>query len=172
MPPRAERLPVLHHGHATGGLLVEKLPDHVLGGGTAQHRHLRVLPHHVGDLCGVIRLHVVHHQIVGGFPLQRVRHVLPERAPHSVVHRVEQHRFLVLQHIAVVAHAVRHAEHTFKQGETAAVRAHPRIIIIDLSRAIHNFIILSTDFAVEFVHFHPHYSKAHRIFPLFLALCA
>ena len=90
-------------------------------------------------------------------PRQRVGQVLPERAAHRAVRRVEQHRFLVRQQIAVEADAVRYAEHALKQRQAPAVGAHPCIIIIDFSRAIHTFIILSTAYAGEFISYYTFY---------------
>ena len=137
MAAGAEGVTLLHHGDAAGQLRVEELGDHVLGGGTAQDAHVRVLAGQVGHLGGVVRLHVVDHQIVRGFAVQDVGHIFTEGGTHGAVHRVEQDSLVVHQEIAVEADAVGHAEHALEQGQTAAIRAHPGVVVVDFSDAIH-----------------------------------
>ena len=147
VPPGAQRLPLPDDSDAPRQLLSEKLPHHGFRHGAAQDLRLRIVPGQLGQLRRMIRLHVVYHDIVQLPSRQRVDQVLPERAAHRAVRRVEQHRFLVRQQIAVEADAVRYAEHALKQCQPPAVGAHPCIIVVDLSRAVHR-IILSAAHAV------------------------
>lgn len=149
--------PLLDDGDAPRHLRAEELPHHGLGHGAAHELRLGIVLGKIRQLRCVIRLHVVYHDVVQLPPRQRMGQILPERAAHHAVHAVEQHGLLVRQQVAVEADAVRHAEHTLKQRQTPAVGADPCIIIIDFSRTIHIFIILSTAYAGEFVSYDTQY---------------
>ena len=157
MPAGAEGIPLLDDGDAPRHLRAEELPHHGLGHGAAHELRLGIVLGQIRQLRRVIRLHVVYHDVVQLPSCQRVGQILPERAAHHAVHAVEQHGLLVRQQVAVEADTVRHAEHTFKQRQTPAVGADPCIIIIDFSRTIHIFIILSTAYAGEFVSYDTQY---------------
>ena len=160
VPSGGQRLPLLDNGDAPRQLRPEELADHGLGHGAAQHLRLGIVPQQVSQLRCVVRLHVVHHHVVQLPSRQGVGQVLPKRMAHRAVHRVEQHGLFVCQQIAVEADALRHIVHALKHRQTPAVGAHPCIIVVDLSRAVHR-IILSAACAGMISNFGAPYRRAH-----------
>ena len=118
-------------GHHVGGLLVAHHPDtgiaanHLLNGG------------------GVVRLHMLHHQVVQLPTGKHMLHILKKHLIHAVIHRIKQHGLVVQQQIGVVGHAMRHVVHALKYGQTAVVAAHPGQIIGHFSYAVHGRSLLS-----------------------------
>ena len=117
--------------------MAEKLADHGLGHGGAKDLHMGEAQHQILQLGGVVRLHVVHHDVVQGAAIQGVVQIFPELADHLGVHRVKQDGLFVQKQVAVVRHAVWHAEDSLKHGQTPAVGADPCVILVDFSDAVH-----------------------------------
>ena len=67
---------------------------------------LRVFFQEQQNVCGVIRLHVLHHQIIRLTPLKHPVHICHPLLPESLIHRIH-HRYLLVQyHIGIVCHPV------------------------------------------------------------------
>ena len=117
--------------------VAEELADHGLGHGGAEDLHMGEAQHQILQLGGVVRLHVVHHNVVQRPAVQRVQQILTKLADHLGVHRVKQDGLFVQEQVAVVRHAVWHAEDSLKHGQTPAVGADPCVILVDFSDAVH-----------------------------------
>ena len=143
VPPGAEGVPLLHHADAALVPGAKELGQHIPGGGGAHHGGLRVPGQQVPDVSGVVRLHVLHHQIVQSPASQPVGHVFQKAAAHGGVGGVEQHRFPVHQQIAVEGYAPGHVIDALEHSQAAAVGPHPGVIVIDLSCAEHQKTPLS-----------------------------
>ena len=137
VPPGAEGVPLLHHVDAALVPGAEELGQHIPGGGGAHHGGLRVPGQQIPDVGGVVRLHMLHHQIVQSPASQPVGHVFQKAAAHGGVGGVEQHRFPVHQQIAVEGDAPGHVIDALEHSQAASVGPHPGVIVIDLSRAEH-----------------------------------
>ena len=137
VPPGAEGVPLLHHADAPLVPGAEELGQHILGGGGAHHGGLRVPHQQVPDIGGVVRLHVLHHQVIQGPAIEPVGHVFQKYPAHGGIGGVKQHRFPVGQQIAVEGYAPGHVIDPLEHSQTASVGPHPGIIVIDLSCAEH-----------------------------------
>ena len=127
-------------GHEDGAAVDVKgevVADHVADLRVADDLCIGITAHGLLERLGVVRLHVVDHQVVRCSAVQDVGYIFTEGGTHGAVHRVEQDSLVVQQEIAVEADAVGHAEHTLEQGQTAAIRAHPGVVVVDFSDAIH-----------------------------------
>ena len=137
MAAGAEGVSLLAHADAVVVDMTEELADHGLGHSGAEDLHIREAQHHVLQLGGVVRLHVVDHDVVQGAAIQGVVQIFPELVDHLGIHRVKQDGLFVQKQITVIGNALRHAEHALEHRQTAAVGSDPGVIIIDFANTIH-----------------------------------
>lgn len=153
VPPGAEGVPLLHHADAPLVPGAEELGQHILGGGGAHHGGLRVPHQQVPDIGGVVRLHVLHHQVIQGPAIEPVGHVFQKYPAHGGIGGVKQHRFPVGQQIAVEGYAPGHVIDPLEHSQAAAVGPHPGVIVIDLSCAEHQKTPLSLFYLFYYIPF-------------------
>ena len=108
-PVAAIPVEALHHGERLGG------------------RHdgrLGIALQEQADIGGVIRLHVLHDEIVGLAAAQHAGDVFQPCAAKARLHRIQNGDFLIRDDIGIIGHAVRHGVLRFKQVEVVIVHAH------------------------------------------------
>ena len=115
----------------------EELSDHLEGFCIAHDRRLRVLLECLSDKCAVIRLHVVHDEIVKCTAIERRRHVLEELPRYSRIRGIEERGLLVPDHIGVIGHAAIQRENVLKQMQATILDTYINDIICNISNRIH-----------------------------------
>ena len=108
VPPELQRIPFLHDKALRGYRFAKELlhePERLRGG---HNRRAAPLLQSHGYACGMVRLHVVYHEIVGGFAARRRLDVLQPFAAKAGIDGVHHRRLRVIDEVAVVRHAARH----------------------------------------------------------------
>ena len=129
LPDRVQRIA---DGHAA-----LKLRDHGRNAVGADKGRLRMAQQQLGKRAAVIRLHVLHDEIIQRTSVQAVRHVFKKDLADRGVDRVKQDGFFVQQQIGIVGNAVRNGIDALKQRQTAVVAADPEQVVLNLANAIH-----------------------------------
>ena len=137
-----EGVALFHQDGAFGEIAAQELLHHGLDLGVADDLCLGIAAEQQLLGGGVVRLHVLYHQIIQGPAVQGMGHIFQEDAVHGLVHRIEQDGFLVQQEIGVVGDAVGHAIDALEAGETPIVRADPDQILGNFSCAVHSCSLL------------------------------
>ena len=137
MLAHGEAVPFLHHMQPSAQIQSEELSQHGLDLGVADDLRLRVAQAERLNGCGVVRLHVGDEQVVQLPSVQGVGHIFEKDSTYSLIHRVEQNRFLVQQQIGVIGDAVGYAVNALEAGKPSVVGAYPDQIVQDLSCAVH-----------------------------------
>ena len=132
-----EGVALLHQDGALGEIAAQKLLHHGLDLGVADDLGLGIAAQQQLLGGGVVRLHVLHHQVVQLPPVQGVGHVFQKDAVHGLVHRVEEDGLLIEKQIGVIGDAVGHAVDALEAGQTPVVRADPDQVVGDFSCAVH-----------------------------------
>ena len=135
--PGAQGIALLDDVNVAVKLIAEELAHHVLRHSAAVDLQIGPQEQQILQLSRVVGLHMVHHHAVQRTTIQGMEQILPELAADGTVHRVEEDGFLIRQQIAVEGNAIGDVEHALKHGKAPAIGADPRVVIVDLSRAIH-----------------------------------
>ena len=123
MPADVQGVAFPNQNAAVGNIAGKKLVQDQRGRQRADHLGVRIAHQHLGNGGAVVRLHVVHNEIVQISPVQHRREVFKELTGHRAVHRVHQNRLFVQDHIGVVRHAAWDGIHVLKQLDTAVAHA-------------------------------------------------
>ena len=115
----------------------EELRDHLEGFCIAHDRRLRVLLECLSDECAVIRLHVVHDEVVECTAIERRRHVLEELPRYGRIRGIEECGLLVPDHVSVIGHTAIQRENVFKQMQATILDTYINDIICNISNRIH-----------------------------------
>ena len=107
---------------ASAGL---ELAQELYGFGAGYNLDGGILIGHLADEGRMIRLHVMHHQIVGRTAIQSLLKVLQPLLSFPAVGRIKNGHFLILDQIRVIGHALRHNILAFKEVQIQVV--HPDI---------------------------------------------
>ena len=99
-------VPLPHHDPAVRVVLAEEVFHHGKGLGRGNHHSLRIGFQEVGNVGGVVRFHVLHHQVVGLAAGQDTLDVFHPLLGEVLVHRVHNGDLLVQDGIGIVGHAV------------------------------------------------------------------
>ena len=117
-----QRVAVLDHEAVFIGA-AEELLHHRKGLYVAHHGDVRIGLDKIVDVGGVIRLHVLHDEVVRLAAVQRRLHIVQPFVGEMLVHGVE-HADLFVQHdVGIVAHAVGHDVLALKQIDGMVVHA-------------------------------------------------
>ena len=134
----SDQLPALGDGvQAVPQAVAEELRGHLRGLGGEHHLRAGVALTGLGQSGGMVRFHVVDHDVVKRPSAQRGGQVLKEHAADGLVHRVHEDGFVIQQQVAVVADAAGNGKDVFKQVQAAVVAAHPDEIRGDPCGALH-----------------------------------
>ena len=115
MTPGGQRIPFLDGHCPTGDIAVKKLADHSDGLGVADYLCLRITPQNLPQGSRMIRLHVVHHHIVQRTVVETIGQIFKKPLSHSIIHSIQQDRFLVQYQIRVIADTSWNGKHIFKK---------------------------------------------------------
>ncbi len=124
MAAQREGIPLLHRDLTACILAGEKLGEHGKGLGVAHQRHVRIFLRQQADASGVVRLHVLDHQIIRLASGQGLLHIPHPGHRPAAVHRVHHRHLLVQNHIGVIGHAVGHGVLPLKQTDGGVVYTH------------------------------------------------
>ena len=123
MPADVQGVAFPYQDAAVGNIAGKKLVQDQRGRQRADHLGVRIAHQHLGNGGAVVRLHVVHNEIVQVSPVQHRRQVLKELAGYRAVHRIDQHRLLIQDHVGVVRHAAGNGIYVLKQLDTPVAHA-------------------------------------------------
>ena len=123
MPADVQGVALAHQNAAVGDVAGKELVQDQGSRQGADHFGVRIANQHLGDGGAVVRLHVVHNEIVQVSPVQHRRQVLKELAGYRAVHRIDQHRLLIQDHVGVVRHAAGNGIHVLKQLDAPVAHA-------------------------------------------------
>ena len=91
----------------------------------------------LADGRGVVRLHMLHDEVVELPAREHMVDVFKEQAADRLIHSVDQDGFFVQQQIGVVAHAVRERVGVFKQIQPPLACADPVEILGHFLDTVH-----------------------------------
>ena len=97
-----------HHDSTVSVVIAEELLHHVEGLGGGHHCCVGVDLQKIGDVGGMVRLHMLYHQVVRLTAGQRVLNIVQPLVGEIAVHRVHNGDLLVQNDVGVVSHAARH----------------------------------------------------------------
>ncbi len=123
VPPRLQPVPFLHDYPIRRVVRPEKVLHHRKRRGGRDNPRPGIPLHERRDVGGVVRLHVLHDQIVHLPALRRAADVLQPFRAERRVHRVEHGDFLVFQHVRIIRHALRHGELALEKVNLPVVHA-------------------------------------------------
>ena len=106
MHAQTELIALLDQQAAVGIVAAEEGLHHGKGLGGGNHHCFGVSVHEGGDVGRVVRLHVLHDQIVGRATIQRGRDVFKPLIGKMLVHGIHDGDFLVQDGIRIVCHTV------------------------------------------------------------------
>ena len=85
----------------------------------------------------MIRLHVVHDEIVECTAIERRRHVLEELPRYGLIRSIKKRGLLIPDHIGVIGHATIQRENVLKQMQATILDTYINDIICNISNRIH-----------------------------------
>ena len=143
MPAGRERVHFLDELQTAVDVKREEVLHHRARLGVADDGQLRVAQDELADGRGMVRLHMLHDEVVELPPAQHMVDVLKEQAADGLIAGVEQHRFLVQQQVGVIADAVGQRIGILKQVQPPLTRADPIEIFGHFPDTIHTLGFLS-----------------------------
>ena len=103
----------------------KELLHHSEGFGISHNLYFRISSYHFFYDGAVVRLHVVHDDVVQ-FPFPKdMLQILKKLSAYSLVNGVQKHGLLVQDHIGVVGYPSWNGVNIFKQGKSSVTRADP-----------------------------------------------
>ena len=112
-----------HQDAAVRDVAGEELVQDQGGRQGADHLGIRIAYQHLGDGGAVVRLHVVHDEIVQISPVQHRGQILKKLTCYRAVHRIDQNRLLIQNHIGVVCHAAGNGIYVLEQLDAPVAHA-------------------------------------------------
>ena len=132
-----ERVHLLDELHAAVQIEREEVLHHRARLGVADDGYFRVTQDKLADGRGVVRLHMLHDEVVELPAREHMVDVFKEQAADRLIHSVDQDGLLVQQQIGVVAHAVRERVGVFKQIQPPLTCADPVEILGHFLDTVH-----------------------------------
>ena len=144
---QVQRVALFYHQGIVNGGAVGRVVHLQHGQGFGVHHQAQVRPAHQHgfDHGGVVRLHVVHDQIVQLAAIQGGGNVLQELCANAGIGSVQQGGFLVQNHIGVVADAARNGKQVFKLCQAAVTCADINCIFGYSLNALHEYSSVSVE---------------------------
>ena len=138
-----ERVHLLDELQAAVDVEREEVLHHRARLGVADDGQLRVAQDELADGRGVVRLHMLHDEVIELPPAQHMVDVLKEQAADGLIDSVDQHGFFVQQQVGVIADAVGQRIGILKQVQPPLTRADPIEIFGHFPDTIHTLGFLS-----------------------------
>ncbi len=134
MPAEREGVALADNNAAVGKIRAEEIFHHCecLGGGN--DKSLWVGFHKVGDICRVIRLHMLYNQIIRLSPAQLCLKIVHPFMCKIAVNRVHNGNLLVKNQIRIIRHAVRDDVLSLKQINIMVVDADIAYVLCDFHK--------------------------------------
>ena len=129
VPAQAQGVPLPYHHPAVRIVGAEEIHHHVKGFCGGDDDRFRVELHEIGDVGGMVRLHMLHHQIIRLPAPQNGLNVIQPLVGKVLVHGVHDGDLVVQDHIGIVSHAVGHPVLPLKQVHLVVVHAYITDII-------------------------------------------
>ena len=107
VPSRGERVSLCDKLRAGIDVEIEKLLYHRRNFCVAEDFHIRIPHHKLPQRRGVIRLHMVNHEIIERASGEKLLDILEKHLFHRMIDCVEQHGLFIEQKIRIVGNAVR-----------------------------------------------------------------
>ena len=111
---------------------LEELRHHIDSASRGYNLHLGVLCHDLGDIAGMVGLHVVNHQVVGLALAKGIAEILPPLLALALIHRIHNGHLIVEDKVGVVRDTVRHYILTFEQVNVGVVNTYVKNCIRDI----------------------------------------
>ena len=143
-----ERIHLFDELQAAVNVKGEEILHHRARLGVADDGDFRVTQDKLADRGGVIRLHVLHDEIVERASGKHVVDILKEQAADGLVDGIDQHGLFVEQQIGVIADAVRERIGVLKQIQPPLARADPIEILGHFLDTIHRSRFLSNSIII------------------------
>ena len=121
MLAQIQGIALAHHHAAVNVVRAVEILHHGKGLGRGNHGGTGIDLQKSGDVGGVIRLHVVHHQIVRLAAAQSSFDIAQPLVAEALVHRVHDGNFLIDDGIGIVGHSVGHHILPLKQVDLMVI---------------------------------------------------
>ncbi len=116
-------IPFFHRQAAAGQVqAVEELPHHLQGPGRSHHLQGGILTGHPRNQASVVRLQMMHHQVIRRASVQGFHEILLPRLCASGIDGIHNGHFLVLNQIRIIGHSLRYFILAFEQVQIQIVR--------------------------------------------------
>ena len=158
-----QHIAVLHFQALSDLDVGEELGDHVKGLAVAHHHCLRVFLHKCLDGGGVVRLHVLHDQIIRRHIAQRQLDVLQPFFCLGLIDGIHDSDLVVDDRVGIVGHTFRHDILPFEQIDIVIVGPDVNDRICDF--LVHIFLLCSIDGASSSAAEAAHLRKVHSTIP-------
>ena len=100
--PGREGIPFFYGNCPAVQVKVKELTDHGEGLGIPDELHIRIAQDQFVDHSAVVRLHVVHYEIIQSASVQYGFHILKELAANGIVRGVKENGLLIKEQIGIV----------------------------------------------------------------------
>ena len=134
----AEIVPFLYEHDSGVHVKREELLHHLRDLCVADDLHLRIPHYDLPDRLRVIRLHVMHDEIIELPSIEHLLDIFKKDTLYRLIHGVQQYRLLIHQQIRIVRNASRDLIYTLKQRQPAVISSDPVKILRHFSIAIHD----------------------------------
>ena len=124
MLAQAQGIPLPYHDAAVGVVGAEEILHHGKSLGRRNHHSLGIELQELVDVCGMVGLHVLDHQIVGLAADQDLLDIVQPLVGEILVHGVHDRDLLVQDHIGIVCHAIGDYILAFEQVNLMVVDAY------------------------------------------------
>ena len=86
----------------------KEVADHVESLCSSDYGSVRIYLQEIGDVGSVVRLHVLNDQVIRCCSIQYICNILQPLIAKSCIHCIHNRNFLIIDHIGIVSHAIRH----------------------------------------------------------------
>ena len=93
--PQAESIIFAHHQTALRKIGAEKILHHGKSFGRSHNHRLRIMFHKIGNICRMVRLHMLHNQIIRLTVLQHCCQIIQPFMRKIAVHRIHNGNLLI-----------------------------------------------------------------------------
>ena len=108
---------------AVGVIGAEELFHHDKRLRCRHNARVRILGGEAGDVGGVVRLHVLHDEVIRLTVAQHLLHILQPFVAEARIHRIHHSDVIVQNHIRIIRHSVFDNVLTFEQVDVVVVHA-------------------------------------------------
>ena len=119
----------------------EELCHHGKCLGVANHLCIRIGVHKILYVGGVVRLHVLHYQVVGALASKGLGQVVQPVVGKVDIHGVHHRDFIVKDDIGIVCHSVRYIILTFEEVNLMVIDTHIDDAVSDLLYSAHSSLL-------------------------------